>query len=85
MNQTLAKVFYVAGVTTFCTFLGCWAVLAHQENTPSAQKPGAHRTNGPSDEKFMRDAAEGGVSEIDRPAAISKLRSNRDRRRVART
>lgn len=65
MNQTLAKVLYVAGVTTFCTFLGCWAVLAHQGNTPSAQKQGAHRTTGPSDEKFMRDAAEGGVSEID--------------------
>jgi len=38
MNQSLAKVLYVAGVTTFCTFLGCWAVLAHQENTPVVSK-----------------------------------------------
>jgi putative membrane protein len=66
MNQTLAKVLYVAGVTTFCTFLGCWAVLAHQENTPSAQKQATHRANaGGNDEKFIRDAAEGNVSEID--------------------
>lgn len=65
MNQTLAKVLYVAGVTTFCTFLGCWAVLAHQENTPATQKQAAHRANAGGDEKFMRDAAEGSVSEID--------------------
>jgi putative membrane protein len=65
MNQPLAKVLYVAGVTAFCTFLGCWAVLAHQENTPT-QKQGARRVNAPvSDEKFMRDAAEGSVAEID--------------------
>jgi putative membrane protein len=65
MNQTLAKVLYVAGVTTFCTFLGCWAVLAHQENTPVTQKQATHRANAGGDEKFMRDAAEGSVSEID--------------------
>ena len=65
MNQTLAKVLYVAGVTTFCTFLGCWAVLAHQENTPTTQKQAAHRANAGGDEKFMRDAAEGSVSEIE--------------------
>ena len=69
MDQSLAKVLYVAGVTTFCTFLGCWAVLAHQENTPTkntptAQKQTTHRAAG-GDEKFMRDAAEGSVSEID--------------------
>jgi putative membrane protein len=67
MNQTLAKVLYVAGVTTFCTFLGCWAVLAHQENTPttqSAQKQ-SHRGNAPyADEKFVREAAEGGMAEV---------------------
>ena len=65
MNQTLAKVLYVAGVTTFCTFLGCWAVLAHQENAPAKQKQATHRANTGGDEKFMRDAAEGSVSEID--------------------
>ena len=36
LNSPLMKGAYVAAVTTFCTFLGCWAVLAHQE---SAQKP----------------------------------------------
>src|ERR1700758_5587810 len=64
MNQTLAKVLYVAGVTTFCTFLGCWAVLAHQENTPS-QKQSTHRANTAfSDEQFIRNAAEGNMAEI---------------------
>ena len=64
MNQSWAKVLYVAGVTTFCTFLGCWAVLAHQENTPS-QKQTAHRTTtGFSDETFIRNAAEGNMAEI---------------------
>jgi putative membrane protein len=64
MNQTLAKVMYVAGVTTFCTFLGCWAVLAHQENTPS-QKQNARRANAPySDEGFVRNAAEGSMAEV---------------------
>jgi putative membrane protein len=64
MNQTLAKVLYVAGVTTFCTFLGCWAVLAHQGNTPS-QKQSAHRgTTGYSDETFIRNAAEGNMAEV---------------------
>jgi putative membrane protein len=65
MDQTFAKVLYVAGVTTFCTFLGCWAVLAHQENTPTKQKPAMHRANAGGDQKFMRDAAEGSISEID--------------------
>jgi putative membrane protein len=65
MNQSLAKVLYVAGVTTFCTFLGCWAVLAHQENTPTAQKQSAHRTNPPyTDEVFLRKAAEGNIAEV---------------------
>jgi putative membrane protein len=66
MNQTLAKVLYVAGVTTFCTFLGCWAVLAHQENTPTTQgtQKQAHRTAGNVDEKFVREAAEGGMAEV---------------------
>ncbi len=68
MNQTAAKVVYVAGVTTFCTFLGCWAVLAHQENTPtthSATKTRARVANPPyGDEKFVREAAEGNISEV---------------------
>ena len=67
MNQSLAKVLYVAGVTTFCTFLGCWAVLAHQENTPaqgshqtSTRRAGAQMT----DENFLRNAAEGNIAEV---------------------
>jgi putative membrane protein len=64
MNQSLAKVLYVAGVTTFCTFLGCWAVLAHQENTPSQKQSTRRATTGFSDETFIRNAAEGNMAEI---------------------
>lgn len=67
MNQSLAKVLYVAGVTTFCTFLGCWAVLAHQENTPTkaAQSPGMQRAIAANnDETFLRSAAEGNMLEV---------------------
>ena len=64
MNQSLAKVLYVAGVTTFCTFLGCWAVLAHQENTPTQQQS-TRRANAPySDEVFLRNAAEGSMADV---------------------
>jgi putative membrane protein len=58
LNSPLIKVAYVAGVTTFCTFLGCWAVLAHQEN---AQKP-AHTAV--SDAQFARKATQGGMAEV---------------------
>jgi putative membrane protein len=68
MNQTLAKVLYVAGVTTFCTFLGCWAVLAHQENTPTTkatQSAGERRAIAANnDETFLRSAAEGSMLEV---------------------
>jgi putative membrane protein len=67
MNQTLAKVLYVAGVTTFCTFLGCWAVLAHQENTPTraSQNAGERRAIAANnDETFLRSAAEGSMMEV---------------------
>src|SRR5258707_14624180 len=63
MNQSLAKVLYVAGVTTFCTFLGCWAVLAHQENRPSSARQSTQRAHY-SDEVFVRDAAEGSMAEV---------------------
>jgi putative membrane protein len=58
LNSPLMKVAYVAGVTTFCTFLACWAVLAHQEN---AQKP-AHAAV--SDTQFAKKAAQGGMAEV---------------------
>jgi putative membrane protein len=59
MNSPLMKVAYVAGVTTFCTFLGCWAVLAHQDT----QKTVAARPAG-SDAQFARKAAQGGMAEV---------------------
>ena len=59
MNQTLGKILYVAGVTTFCTFLACWAVLAHQENTQSAT-----RQTRAADEEFAKKAAQGSMAEV---------------------
>jgi putative membrane protein len=57
MNQTMAKALYVAGVTTFCTFLGCWAVLVHQAQTRMPQATVA-------DEAFVHNAALGGIAEV---------------------
>jgi putative membrane protein len=51
------KASYVAGVTTFLTFLGCWAVLAHQESAPPAQSAG-------NDTTFAKKAAQGGMAEV---------------------
>jgi putative membrane protein len=51
------KASYVAAVTTFCTFLGCWAVLAHQESTPPAASPA-------NDTVFAKKAAQGGMAEV---------------------
>lgn len=59
LNSPLMKVAYVAGVTTFCTFLGCWAVLAHQDT----QKPMTARP-AVSDAQFARKAAQGGMAEV---------------------
>jgi putative membrane protein len=64
MNQSVAKVLYVAGVTTFCTFLGCWAVLAHQENTPTKQESARRASAAYSSEGFVRNAAEGNMAEV---------------------
>jgi putative membrane protein len=58
-NDALAKTLYVAGVTTFCTFLGCWAVLAHQETTESTK-----RKTVVSDEQFAKKAAQGAMAEV---------------------
>jgi putative membrane protein len=58
LNSPLAKAMYVAAVTAFCTFLGCWAVLAHQEITHAQP----HATV--SDEQFARKAARGGMAEV---------------------
>lgn len=58
LNSPLAKVLYVAGVTTFFTFLGCWAVLAHQDGSQDNRKPEI------SDKEFARKAAQGGLAEV---------------------
>jgi len=64
MNQSLAKVLYVGGVTTFCTFLGCWAVLAHQENTPKESASTRRSHEAGAKETFIRNAAEGNMAEV---------------------
>jgi putative membrane protein len=58
-RSPLAKVIYVAGVTTFCTFLACWAVLAHQENAS-----GSSQRTILADDQFARNAAQGGMAEV---------------------
>jgi putative membrane protein len=60
-NSPLVKVAYVAGVTTFCTFLGCWAVLAHQENS---QQPAQSTRSAVNDTQFAKKAAQGGMAEV---------------------
>src|ERR1700730_16353363 len=57
LNSPLTKVAYVAGVTAFCAFLGCWAVLANQGNL---QKP----ARAVSDATFAKKAAQGGMAEV---------------------
>src|ERR1700730_4840983 len=57
LNSPLTKVAYVAGVTAFCAFLGCWAVLAHQGNL---QKP----ARAVSDATFAKKTAQGGMAEV---------------------
>jgi putative membrane protein len=58
LHRPLPKAMYVAAVTAFCTFLGCWAVLAHQEITHTQ----AHAAV--SDEQFAKKAAQGGMAEV---------------------
>jgi putative membrane protein len=64
MNETLAKVFYVAGVTTFGTFLTCWAVLAHQQNTQTAERNTSGQGMQMSDEQFAKKAAQANMAEV---------------------
>jgi len=58
LNSPLAKAMYVATVTAFCTFLGCWAVLAHQEISHAQSRATV------SDEQFAKKAAQGGMAEV---------------------
>ena len=57
-NAPWIKAAYVAGVTTFCTFLGCWAALAYQSDSSPAAKSTV------SDTQFAKKAAEGGMAEV---------------------
>ncbi|MBV9887055.1 MAG: DUF4142 domain-containing protein, partial [Acidobacteria bacterium] len=57
-NNPWVKASYVAAVTTFCTFLGCWAVLAHQESASAAKQSIV------SDAQFAKKAAQGGMAEV---------------------
>jgi putative membrane protein len=57
-NNPWTKAAYVAAVTTFCTFLACWGVLAHQESSPVS----AHAVA--SDAQFAKKAAQGGMAEV---------------------
>ena len=57
-NNPWIKAAYVAGVTTFCTFLGCWAALAYQNDSTPPSKSAV------SDTQFAKKAAEGGMAEV---------------------
>jgi putative membrane protein len=55
-----AKIAYLAGVTLLLTSLGCWVVLAHQDDgqmSPAAKAAMA-------DQGFAKEAAQGGMAEI---------------------
>src|SRR3984957_21340073 len=51
------KASYVAAVTTLFTFVGCWAVLAHQDSPPPAPSVA-------NDTLFAKKAAQGGMAEV---------------------
>jgi putative membrane protein len=57
-NGPWIKAAYVAGVTTLCTFLGCWAALAYQSDSAPASKAAI------TDTQFAKKAAEGGMAEV---------------------
>jgi putative membrane protein len=57
-NSPWVKASYVAAVTTFCTFLGCWAALAYQNDSAPAAKAAV------TDTQFAKKAAEGGMAEV---------------------
>jgi putative membrane protein len=58
LKTPVAKAAYVAAVTTVFTFLGCWVVLAHQDDTPTRSSKSS------GDEKFAIQAAQGGMAEV---------------------
>jgi putative membrane protein len=58
LTTPVAKAAYVAAVTTVFTFLGCWVVLAHPDDTPTRSSKSS------GDEKFAIKAAQGGMAEV---------------------
>src|SRR5215475_10360659 len=71
LKTPVAKAAYVAAVTTVFTFLGCWAVLAHQDNGPT------ERMRSGGDEKFAVKAAQGSIAEI-KLGELAKERAQND-------
>jgi putative membrane protein len=62
MNDKLTKVLHGAGVATFCAFLGCWAVFAHQANSSNASSKS--KSSAMSDAEFAKKAAQGNMAEV---------------------
>ena len=61
LETKIAKLVYVGCVTVFLTFLGCWALLAHQDVALSNGRPAGQTV---SDEQFAHHAAQGGMAEV---------------------
>jgi putative membrane protein len=59
LESKLSKGVYVGCLTIFLSGLGSWAVLAHQDNGSSAPSRAEM-----SDTRFAREAAQGGMAEI---------------------
>ena len=57
-NSPWMKASYVAAVTTLCTFLGCWAALAYQNDSAPSSKAAT------TDTQFAKKAAQGGIAEV---------------------
>jgi putative membrane protein len=68
LESKMGKIIYVGCLTVFLSGLGSWAGLAHQENSMAAQAPAEM-----SDTHFAREAARGGMAEIQ----LGKLASER--------
>lgn len=77
MNQNLAKSLYVAGVTTFCTFLVCWAVLAHQSGSRSV------RAADTADGEFARKAAQDSMAQVTLAELAEEKASNENVKKFA--
>jgi putative membrane protein len=59
LESNVSKIVYVGCLTIFLAGLGSWAVLAHQDNGMSGQARAEM-----SDARFAREAAQGGMAEV---------------------